>query len=263
MALAGASLARAAGEPPRGGGTRGLADMHIHSLYSDGTARIADILDHVERHTTLDVVAITDHERIDSAVRAAEIHAAGGYSFDLVVGEEITTRRGHVLGLFLTERVAALRPLAETLRAIHAQGGIAIAAHPLAPVPLSVGPRGLRAVRDDDTPGVHFDAIELFNPSTAGRTRHGARLALNARELGLPGVGNSDAHVLESIGSGRTTFPGSTAADYRAAIAAGDVLPDGDAHWSSIHNIDVYRRQLGAKARHLWHTLSPHDTEWR
>ena len=80
---------------------------------------------------------------------------------------------------------------------------------------------------------------------------------------GLPGVGNSDAHVLESIGSGRTTFVGSTAADYRAAIASGDVLPDGDAHWSSMHNLDVYRRQLGAKARHLWHTLSPHDNEWR
>ena len=125
--------------------------------------------------------------------------------------------------LFLTERVPALRPLGETLRAIHAQGGIAIAAHPLAPVPLSVGSRSLRRVRDDATADVHFDAIELFNPSTAGKTRHGARLALNARELGLPGVGNSDAHVLEGIGTGRTMFPGSTAADYRTAIAAGEV----------------------------------------
>jgi predicted metal-dependent phosphoesterase TrpH len=263
MPHAGVSQARAAGTAPRGGGERGLADMHIHSLYSDGTARIADILDHVERRTSLDVVAITDHERIDSALRAAELHAAGDYSFDLVIGEEVTTRRGHVLGLFLIERVAALRPLGETLRAIHAQGGIAIAAHPLAPVPLSVGSRSLRRVRDDETADVYFDALELFNPSTAGRTRHGARLALNARELGLPGVGNSDAHVLEGIGTGRTTFPGSTAADYRAAIASGEVLPDGDAHWSSIHNLDVYRRQLGAKARHLWHTLSPRDTEWR
>ncbi len=263
MPHGGVSQARAPGAAPRGGGERGLADMHIHSLYSDGTARIADILEHVEHRTTLDVVALTDHERIDSALRAAELHAAGEYSFDLVIGEEITTRRGHVLGLFLTQRVPALRPLGETLRAIHAQGGIAIAAHPLAPVPLSVGSRSLRRVRDDATADVHFDAIELFNPSTAGKTRHGARLALNARELGLPGVGNSDAHVLEGIGTGRTTFPGSTAADYRAAIAAGEVLPDGDAHWSSIHNVDVYRRQLGAKARHLWHSVRPDDIEWR
>ena len=40
-----------------------------------------DVLDHVERATDLDVVAITDHERIDGALRAAEIHAAGDYSF--------------------------------------------------------------------------------------------------------------------------------------------------------------------------------------
>jgi len=248
---------------PRAGGELGRADMHLHSLYSDGTASVADILDHVERHTSLDVVAITDHERIDGALRAAEIHAAGPYSFDLVIGEEITTRRGHVLALFITKRIPALRPLPETLRAIHDQGGIAIAAHPLAPIPLSVGSRSLRGIRDDATEGVHFDAIELFNPSHAGRTRQGARRALNARELGLPGVGNSDAHVLEGIGTGWTAFPGHTAADYREAVHAASVQPGGEGYWSSAHNLDVYRRQLRAKARHLWHTLRPGEADWR
>lgn len=247
---------------PRGGGDRGRADMHIHSLYSDGTASVAGILDHVERHTTLDVVAITDHERLDGALRAAEIHAAGDYGFDLVVGEEITTRRGHVLALFITERIRALRPLDETLSAIHAQDGIAVAAHPLAPIPLSVGSRSLRMVRDDARDGVHFDALELFNPSHAGRVRQAARVALNTAELGLPGVGNSDAHVLEGIGSGLTTFPGRTALEYRAAVLAGDVAPEGE-HWSAAHNVDVYRRQLRAKLRHLWHTLAPGSEDWR
>lgn len=248
---------------PRSGTARGMADMHLHSLYSDGTASVAQILDHVEHHTSLDVIAITDHERIDGALRAAELHAAGDYSYDLVIGEEITTRSGHVLALFVTERLPALRPLSETLAAIHAQGGIAIAAHPLAPIPLSVGRRSLLRVRDDATPGVRFDAIELFNPSYAGRVRARARTALNASELHLPSVGNSDAHVLEGIGTGRTLFAGHTAADYRAAILAGTVTPDGDAHWSSAHNVDVYRRQLHAKARHLWHTIRPGDVDWR
>lgn len=261
--LRGVSLRSRAASGPRAGTERGSADMHIHSLYSDGTATVAQILDHVERHTQLDVIAVTDHERIDGAQRAAELHAAGDFGFDLVIGEEITTRRGHVLALFLTERIPALRPLEETLAAIHDQGGLAIAAHPLAPIPLSVGRRSLRRMRDHTTRGVHFDAIELFNPSHAGKTRHEARLALNARELGLPGVGNSDAHVLEGIGTGRTTFDGHTAAAYRAAIADGGVLPDGDAHWSSIHNLAVYRRQLGAKAKHLWHTVRPGEVEWR
>lgn len=251
---------RAAG--PRSTAARGRADMHIHSLYSDGTASVREILDHVEAATDLDVVAITDHERIDGALRAAALHRDGAYSFDLVVGEEITTRRGHVLALFVTERIPPLRPLDETLRAIHAQGGLAIAAHPLAPVPLSVGARSLRRVRDHAHDDVRFDALELFNPSYAGRVRQSARTELNATELGLPGVGNSDGHVLEGIGTGHTSFSGHTAADYHASVVAGDVTAEGS-HWSSTHNVDVYRRQLHAKLRHLWHTLTPGTRDWR
>jgi predicted metal-dependent phosphoesterase TrpH len=236
--------------------------MHIHSLYSDGTASVREILDHVETRTDLDVVAITDHERIDGALRAAAIHADGDYSFDLVVGEEITTRRGHVLALFVAERIPALRPLEETLHAIHQAGGLAVAAHPLAPLPLSVGRRSLRRVRDHEHEDVYFDALELFNPSYAGRVRQSARLELNAAELGLPGVGNSDAHVLEGIGSGSTSFRGRGALDYRSAVMDGDVAAEGS-HWSSTHNVDVYRRQLQAKLRHMWHTLTPGDRDWR
>ena len=117
-------------------------------------------------------------------------------------------------------------------------------------------------MRDHADEAVAFDALELFNPSHAGRTRHAARTELNARELNLPGVGNSDAHVLEGIGTGWTAFPGHTALDYRAAIDAGEVTAEG-AHWSSAHNVDVYRRQLHAKLRHLWHTVTPGDEDWR
>lgn len=259
---AGISVGRRRGRGPRSGREHGRADTHIHSLYSDGTASVQAILDHVEHHTDLDVIAITDHERIDGALRAVELHADGDFGFDLVVGEEITTRRGHVLALFITERVPALRPLDETLAVIHAQGGIAIAPHPLAPVPLSVGRRSLRRVRDHPHELVYFDAIELFNPSHAGRMRHAARMELNAAELGLPGVGNSDGHVLDGIGTGFTTFPGHTALDYRRAIADGTVAPGGS-HWSAAHNVGIYRRQLHAKLRHLWHTVRPGHEDWR
>ncbi len=245
----------------RGGGGLGKADMHLHSLYSDGTASVQAILDHVGRATDLDVVAVTDHERIDGALRAREIHAAGDYPFELVVGEEITTRRGHVLALFITERIPALRPLPETLERIHEQGGIAIAAHPMAPLTPSLGSASLRWSRAATDPRHRLDAIELMNPSTAGRARRTARDRLNADVLRLPAVGNSDAHVLEGIGSAWTWFPGSSAADYRAAIAAGTTRPDGS-YWSHLHNVDVYRRQLRAKAKHLRHTLRP-TGEWR
>jgi predicted metal-dependent phosphoesterase TrpH len=249
------------GARPRSGGRLGKADMHLHTLYSDGTASVTDLLDHVERHTDLDLVAITDHERIDGALRAREIHAAREYSFELVVGEEITTRRGHVLALFLEERVPALRPLIETIERIHAQGGVAIAAHPLAPLTPSLGRRSLLKLHAQREARHRLDAIELMNPSAAGRARRTARIRLNASVLHLPAVGNSDAHVLDGVGSAWTWFPGVGAADYRAALLAGTTRADG-AYWNDWHNLDVYRRQLLAKVRKVRHTLRP-SGEWR
>jgi predicted metal-dependent phosphoesterase TrpH len=235
--------------------------MHLHTLYSDGTASVAAVLEYVERETDLDLIAITDHERVDGALRARELHAAGDYSFGLVVGEEVTTRRGHVLALFIDERIPALRSLHETLERIHDQGGIAIAAHPLAPLTPSLGRRSLRASTDAKDPRHRLDAIELMNPSEAGRARRVERERLNDELLHLPAVGNSDAHVVEGIGTGWTWFPGATHDAYRAAITARTTQPGG-AYWSRRHNVDVYRRQLIAKARHLRHTLRP-SGEWR
>ncbi|MDQ2934510.1 MAG: CehA/McbA family metallohydrolase [Chloroflexota bacterium] len=245
----------------RGGGERGKADMHLHTLYSDGTADLQALLDHVEEGTDLDLIAITDHERIDGALRAREIHATGRYSYELVVGEEVTTRRGHLLALFVEERIPALRPLAETIERIHAAGGVAIAAHPMAPFTPSLGRGSMLALQADPLSERHLDAIELMNPSAAGRSRRIARRRLNEQLLHLPAVGNSDAHVLEGIGTAWTWFPGSGAADYRAALRDGTTQPDG-AFWSNRHNVAVYRRQLVAKARHLRHTLRP-SGEWR
>ena len=190
----------------RNGGELGKADMHLHTLYSDGTASVQAVLDHVERATDLDLIAITDHERIDGAQRAAEIHAGGGYSFDLVIGEEVTTRRGHLLALFVSERIPALRPLDETIERVHDQGGIAIAPHAMAPLTPSLGRASLLRSRAAD-PRHQLDALELMNPSTAGRSRRATRRRLNDEVLGLAAVGNSDAHVLEGIGTGMDLVP--------------------------------------------------------
>ena len=244
----------------RNAGDLGKADMHLHTLYSDGTASVRDVLDHVERATDLDLIAITDHERIDGAQRAAEVHAAADYSFGLVIGEEITTRRGHLLALFVSERIPALRPLEETIERVHDQGGIAIAPHAMAPLTPSLG-RGSLVRSHAADPRHRLDALELMNPSTAGRSRRAARRRLNDEVLGLAAVGNSDAHVLEGIGTAWTWFPGSSAEDYRTAIAERTTRPDGR-YWSHLHNVDVYRRQLRAKLRHLGHTLRP-SGEWR
>jgi predicted metal-dependent phosphoesterase TrpH len=245
----------------RNGGPRGKADLHLHSLYSDGTASLVDLLRWVEHRTDLDVIAITDHERIDGALRAREMHARGDYGFELVIGEEVTTRRGHVLALYVEERIPPLRSLPETIERIHDAGGIALAPHPMAPLTPSLGAGSLRRLQREANPRRRLDGIELLNPSAAGRARHQARRTLNAEHLGLPAVGFSDSHVLEGIGTAWTWFPGSSADDFRAALAAAQTVPAGT-HWTTWHNVDVYRRQLLAKVQHLRHTLRP-TGEWR
>ena len=248
------------GRAPRGGDDRGRADMHLHTLYSDGTMEVQALLDHVEQRSDLDLIAVTDHERIDGALRAQELHAASDYHFGLVIGEEITTRRGHLLALFLTDRVPALRSLEETIERVHAQGGIAIAPHPMAPLTPSLGRRSLMRLHHDPDARHRLDAIEMLNPSVAGRARRPHRTALN-EVMGLAAVGNSDAHVLENVGTGWTWFPGTSAEEYRAAILDRTTEPEGE-YWTHWHNVSVYGRQLVAKARHLRHTLRP-TGEWR
>src|SRR5205823_7052731 len=110
---------------------------------------------------------------------------------------------------------------------IHAAGGIAVAPHTMAPLTPSVGGGSMRQLQRDTDAGRHLDAIELMNPSAAGRARHHARRRLNAELLHLPGIGSSDAHVVEGIGTAWTWFPGASAEDFRAALASWELEPAG------------------------------------
>lgn len=206
----------------------GRADLHIHTLASDGTAGVVEILDHVERNTQLDVVAITDHERIDAALAGRAIGRDRGLSFEVVVGEEVTTLGGHLLALWIEAPVKPFRTMRSTIAEIHDQGGLAIPAHPLVPYPLCAQGFMLRRLLADE-PRYRPDAIEAFNPTTLGRPWH-ARVVRFAEEHSLARVGNSDAHELGSIGIGYTTFHGRDGAALRAAIAAGTTHHHGTFH---------------------------------
>jgi predicted metal-dependent phosphoesterase TrpH len=207
----------------------GRADLHIHSRASDGIDGIAAILDFVERSTDLDVIAITDHERIDAAIAARTMARDLGHRAEVIVGEEISTLGGHLVALFLEERVKPLRSLGATIREVHEQGGLAIPAHPLVPYPLCAQGWVLRRLLRDEDSRLRPDAIEAFNPTMLGRPWHG-RVVAFAQEHGVPTVGNSDAHQAVAIGTGWSTFPGRTAADLRAAIAAGATHQHGSFH---------------------------------
>ncbi len=240
---------------PRAGppsGPTGRADLHIHTLASDGTSGVLEILDHVERSTGLDVIAITDHERIDAAVAARAIARDRGLRVEVIVGEEVTTRGGHLLGLFLERRVPPLRSLARTVAAIHEQGGIAIPAHPLVPYPLCAQGFVLRRLLQDRDEAVHPDALETFNPTTLGRPWHG-RVVRFADRFGLARIGNSDAHVASSVGTAWTSFPGTSADDLRRAIAARETQHHGSFHGAS--QLGTFGRQLRKYGRDVRATV--------
>ena len=221
---------------------RGRADLHVHTLASDGTSGIVEILDYAERQAKLDVIAITDHERIDAALAARALARDRGLHVEVVVGEEITTLGGHLLGLFLEQRVRPLRSLRSTIAEIHDRGGIAIPAHPLVPYPLCAQGFVLRRLLHEDDPRFRPDGLETFNPTTLGRPWHG-RVVRFANEFGLARVGNSDAHAASAVGSGWTSFPGHSAEDVRRAINARTTESHGSFHGGA-SQLTTFGRQL-------------------
>ncbi len=224
----------------------GRADLHIHTVASDGTADVLSIIEHVARRGDLDVIAITDHERIDAAVAGRALARDRGLALDVIVGEEVTTLGGHLLALFIERPIRPYRSLRTTIADVHDAGGLAIPAHPLVPYPLCAQGWVLRRLLDDPDAAVHPDALETFNPTALGRPWHDRVVRFAARH-GLAAVGNSDAHTLAAIGVGWTTFEGRSGADLRTAIEGGTTRHGGAFHGTA-GQVGVFGQQLRKKA---------------
>lgn len=199
--------------------TWSAADLHIHTTASDGVPSPEAVLEWVCSMTDLKVIAITDHNTNAGALEAVEIVREKQFPVEVIVGQEVESSDGHILGLWTPKRIDPGMPAAETVAAIHAQGGFAIAAHPFAPRFWAKAglDRGSRAVYET----VDYDALEianstplLFAANWLARVYHtscGDRFAC---------TGGSDAHILPVIGTSRTYFPGETAEDLRRALEA-------------------------------------------
>lgn len=207
------------------GRLRGRADLHAHTYYSDGSDGPAALVEEARRRR-LDVLAVTDHDTIDGALRAAELvgRPGRGEGPEVIVGEEVSSRDGHILGLFLTHRVAPHQPAAATVEAIHAQGGLAIAAHPFWHAEGYRRRQGVGGLIGS----VAFDAVEVRNGGvTPSMVQANHRASVAAAALELVPVGGSDAHVKEALGLAATAFSGRTAADLGASLLHGLVAPLG------------------------------------
>lgn len=189
------------------------ADLHIHSDHSDGLATIPEIMEHVATRTDLRVIAITDHNTIEGALFAQSLSEL--YGVEVVVGEEISSRSGHIIGLWLQEAVPPGLSAAETVARIQEQGGIAVIAHPFAN--RAFGPFGLESV-GNAIREVAFHALEVYNSSPYLVRANRLAAKAFAGGQGIAATGGSDAHVLEAVGKGYTLFRGTTAADLRKSI---------------------------------------------
>jgi predicted metal-dependent phosphoesterase TrpH len=195
----------------------GRADLHMHTNVSDGWPSPLELAEHAAR-VRLDVIAVTDHDTIEGALRVAEFSSRRS-RLQVIVGEEVSSRDGHIIGLFLERAVKPGLSAAATIHAIQDQGGVAVAAHPFW--------RTQRQVRSGTVHGVGwlaaelaFDAIEVENATPGFFVFNQMARRLNAG-LGAAELGGSDAHIVDAVGRAFTEFPGKTPATLRQAIDAG------------------------------------------
>lgn len=161
--------------------------IHVHTDYSyDSNIRVEDLARFCEREG-FDCVAVTDHDTIEGALRLhllTSVHA--------IVGEEISTRDGHMIGLYLSDWIPPGMSAMDTAKAIRGQGGLVLAPHPF----IRALSSGLGKVLWSLEGWV--DAIEVGNGQNL--SRRADRLARAFAEAhDLPQYVGADSHMNTSI----------------------------------------------------------------
>ena len=165
-------------------------DMHMHTEYSPDSRTSLRIFAEAAAAEGLDVVCVTDHDTVEGALRLREMDGP----FRVVVGEEVNTREGELIGLFLQRAVPAGLPVEETIARIRDQGGLAYVPHPFS----RNRRRHLRRAALERV-ARSVDAIEVFNAREAFGGDNRRALAFAVAHA-LPGGAGSDAHRPNEIG---------------------------------------------------------------
>lgn len=161
-------------------------DLHMHSSASHDCTVPPERMADVARRFGLSPLFLTDHDTIDGALQLRES------GVPVVVGQEISTAHGELIGLFLEEAIPRDLAATVTVRAIKDQGGLVYVQHPYDRYRRPLGEETLERIADD------IDIVEVFNgrcDDEANRRAGDLRTTLGA----AAGAG-SDAHLVEDVG---------------------------------------------------------------
>ncbi len=191
---------------------RAFVDLHCHTSASFDSLASPEAV--VKAATTRGIthLAITDHDRIEGALRARDAAPDG---LTVIVGEEVKTADGDLIALFLESAVSPGKPARETIAEVRDQGGLVGIPHPFDKHRGSM-------FNDPRLEGIGglVDWVEAHNARVVGGSGN-ERAAAFARELGLPGIAVSDAHSSLEVGVAYTALDGdpSTPEGLLAALA--------------------------------------------
>jgi predicted metal-dependent phosphoesterase TrpH len=189
-------------------------DMHMHTEYSrDSRVGLADFAG-LARKAELGAVCITDHDTIEGGLRLREMDSG----LQVIVGEEITTVDGELVGLYLEKKVTPGLSAEQTIELIHEQGGLAYVPHPFS----RNRRRHLRRSVLERVAG-ELDIVEVFNAREAASASNVRALEF-ARAHDLPGGVGSDSHRPIEIGRAYVdVVPFATPQELLAALREGKV----------------------------------------
>jgi hypothetical protein len=201
-------------------------DFHVHTRFSDGFLSPFEVVILAKRKA-LDVVGLTEHNMVFPGKLARWFSNLIGGPI-VLVGQEVTTRDHHLIAVGLEETVPPRIPLKDAIARVHAQGGMAIAAHPVS-----------RFWKAFDPVAQELDGAEVVHPialrgeGSGGDWRWGEMKEFFARYPHLTAIGSSDYHFFQALGVCRTLIftREKTPAAVLAAMKAGRtvvVAPNGE-----------------------------------
>ena len=190
-------------------------DLHAHTMWSGDATTTPEELEAAVEAAAIDVLCITDHGTVNGAAALAQ-----RLPCRVVIGEELRTVAGEIIGLFLTERLPwGLTPQAAAER-IRDQGGLVYVPHPFDPTRHCLRETELEAL----VAAGLVDAVEVLNAKTPLGSLNDRAVAF-AADHGLLGGAGSDAHVPEAIGAAYVEMPDFDGpASFLASLAEGIVV---------------------------------------